>query len=420
MKWKVIAAAFIAGVAGTPVVACVDPMSIYSAGVVFSKGEVIATENIGLYSQDSLSYIKTCDVVSGEQGQPFKLGSAEGQPADFLSIDSAWTLFNTLYVNVQYGGGCKVHAFELYTSGEQYMTLPGQYDLYLTHDAHGDNCKALVHETLVFNLYGLDSGGEVQLNVYAPGAHETYSPSPLWTPVSGLKTNFCSYKMKSAYSEKVMAYIGPYGNIFRDDSSLSLKQLLVIFDSTQGVPSNAVKAAAVLAEIERLTEMNVLSMTATQLQSIETQLSAMQGQYWTKEDTVLDFNMWFDGSAVNGVRAVYSVKSCGAGISYELPEKSIASTAIVTGHNAAPRVNRTINALSMNNGIFVEFTPVSGKNTMLTMTDMHGRLVASISLAVNAQQAIIQRNRTVPGCYIVSIIDNGKLLQSGVISVTGR
>jgi hypothetical protein len=307
----------------------------------------------------------------------------------------------------------------LYTSGEEYMTLPGQFDLYLTHDANGDNCKALVSETLRFNLAGFYTGEAVGLNIYAPGATQQFRSSPLWTPVSGLKTNFCSYKLQSAYSAKVMAYIGKYNGFF-NDSAKSCKQLLVIFDSAQGVPSNEVKAAAVIAELERLSKMNVVSLTEVQLQSIETQLSKNQGQYWTKEDTVLDFNQWYDGAGVNGVRGVYSVKGCGSGITYELPVKSIGSTAVVTGQRAASRVNRSIDVATMNNGIAIKFTSVSGNASSLKMTDMHGRLVVSIPLGKNARQAVVERNRMAPGCYIAAIIDNGTVLQSGVFSVSGN
>ena len=64
-----------------------------------------------------------------------------------------------LAVQVQYGGGCvKPHVFELVTDGVIDQT--GNMDFYLLHKTHGDKCKALLIENLVFdieNLYSLKS-----------------------------------------------------------------------------------------------------------------------------------------------------------------------------------------------------------------------------------------------------------------------
>jgi Fe-S cluster biogenesis protein NfuA len=59
---------------------------------------------------------------------------------------------DTLYVQVQYSGGCKSHEFKMITTGQFYKSLPPQLPLYLTHVGNGDNCRSLRSEKLKFNL----------------------------------------------------------------------------------------------------------------------------------------------------------------------------------------------------------------------------------------------------------------------------
>jgi hypothetical protein len=53
---------------------------------------------------------------------------------------------------VSYGGGCGEHQFQLYsTEGVLYSNPPGCL-VYLSHDANGDYCEALITETISFSL----------------------------------------------------------------------------------------------------------------------------------------------------------------------------------------------------------------------------------------------------------------------------
>jgi len=396
--------------------ACTDQMSNYSAGVVFSKGEMITTENVELYCPDSLSYIKKCDVAAGEVGQPFKLGSVEGKPLDPLNIDSVWVSGNTLNITVQYGGGCRVHTIELFTDGKTTVSIPGMIDLRLTHNANGDNCKALVRETLVFNLTGLCECSNIQLNIYAPGTKERFPTAPLWTPISGLKTRFCSYKIRSAYSEKVMAYIGAYIG-FASTISTNFKQVLVIFDSTLGVPSAADKTAAVKAELERLKQMNVLTVSDVMLSSIETKLSASPALYWTAEDTVLQFNQWFDGDGVNAVKSVYSTRGCGSGVAYELPVKPISVSTMVPQHRSAVK-SEALKVFMCQAGGEAQFAP-AGENTRIVVTDIVGKVIMNRSIPRGQNHSALHpgNKKFLRGCFLVSIVDNGRTRVSKTVTI---
>jgi hypothetical protein len=52
---------------------------------------------------------------------------------------------------VQYGGGCAEHTFEL-VAGPMLKSLPPKQLLDVSHDAHGDNCRALLQTKIQFDL----------------------------------------------------------------------------------------------------------------------------------------------------------------------------------------------------------------------------------------------------------------------------
>ena len=59
---------------------------------------------------------------------------------------------DVLQLHVRFGGGCAEHDFSLIHTGEFMESHPVQTRLNLTHDAHGDNCRALLSRDLTFDL----------------------------------------------------------------------------------------------------------------------------------------------------------------------------------------------------------------------------------------------------------------------------
>ncbi|GEM_PF-609187 len=66
---------------------------------------------------------------------------------------------------VQYGGGCETHAWALKTNGAYAKSLPPQITLNLEHNANGDMCRALLTDTLEFDLSAIKYPGTFQLMV---------------------------------------------------------------------------------------------------------------------------------------------------------------------------------------------------------------------------------------------------------------
>ena len=102
------------------------------------------------------------------------------QPRDSLllaeyRVTQAAVQNDTLVLTVQHGGGCTPHFYALYMTPDMFMeSLPAQANLYLYHEANGDQCKALLTRTLVISLspirrlyrqlYGRDD--EIVLNIF--------------------------------------------------------------------------------------------------------------------------------------------------------------------------------------------------------------------------------------------------------------
>ncbi len=57
-----------------------------------------------------------------------------------------------LLIAVTYGGGCQKHNFQLNWDGVVLESYPPKIKLDLSHNNHGDNCMALINETLQFDL----------------------------------------------------------------------------------------------------------------------------------------------------------------------------------------------------------------------------------------------------------------------------
>jgi hypothetical protein len=73
-------------------------------------------------------------------------------PSDPLAISNASVVGDTLVVAVENGGGCAAHTYQLVVSRAWMESLPVQVAARVSHDAHGDLCKALIRRELRFSL----------------------------------------------------------------------------------------------------------------------------------------------------------------------------------------------------------------------------------------------------------------------------
>ncbi|MEY4330156.1 MAG: hypothetical protein RL609_904 [Bacteroidota bacterium] len=91
------------------------------------------------------------------------VGPAQG---DAITINGLKVVGDSLYVEVQYSGGCQNHEFTMITNGNFLKSLPPQLPLFLEHNANGDNCRALKMETLKYDLKPLRSSQTKKIKVF--------------------------------------------------------------------------------------------------------------------------------------------------------------------------------------------------------------------------------------------------------------
>ncbi len=81
----------------------------------------------------------------------------EDFPFDPIAIVAAAVDGDSIDMRVRYGGGCETHDIRLLAGREIMESYPPQADIRLSHDAHGDMCRALIYEDLRYDLTPLKS-----------------------------------------------------------------------------------------------------------------------------------------------------------------------------------------------------------------------------------------------------------------------
>ncbi len=117
------------------------------------SGPEISFQVIGGYGRSAYGTPVVTRIVQPDPPSPLSLCSGPVVTDPFTTADVSVN-GDTLFVDVEYSGGCADHEFTMCGSGWQ-TSLPVQVDLGLDHNANGDACRALILETLRFDLTGL-------------------------------------------------------------------------------------------------------------------------------------------------------------------------------------------------------------------------------------------------------------------------
>ncbi len=112
--------------------------------------------------QPNLTFPNADSVIIIENLHDFDRAAVE---KSWFRIDSVYTDDNALIYHIQYGGGCKTHEFQLFSTKGIYKSNPPQADVFLSHENNGDTCEALISDTLVFDLTPLRGRGYERLGL---------------------------------------------------------------------------------------------------------------------------------------------------------------------------------------------------------------------------------------------------------------
>jgi len=402
-----------------PVKACIDPLAEFYAGVVFNDNEKIDFDILDSLAENGNSVIRECAPAISNGSQIAILSKLPDtiicDPFQFKSVE---IIGSTIEIIVQYGGGCNSHRFSLLTTGLLKESLPPQLDLILSHDADGDECKAIITDTLLFDLSSLFSirqdCEEIVLNVVDYNTQTHFEPAPSWYPYEEL----CAYKVRSAYSPNVMAYIGHFQISYQPDNNHI--RLAVMFDTSETVTDKK-KAEAVEKELQRLKKMDIVSLSEQDIDLIKSALEKKAAQYWTSHDTVLTYNTWLYGNGVKDAVRVNGVHGCEIGITYELPDNEVPPievTDIKSGTlNKKSSFSRKCHSVFADGGVLINLQSKSSGNEKINIYDLQSRLIARIPVKSGLSKVFWDRISTAGhtirnGCFIITVTDNKNSVKS--------
>jgi hypothetical protein len=114
----------------------------YPTSAFIDYDEMIADEergfNVKLEAQPSIQLM--AQIPDADASDAFRLLEASVSK-DLLKLE------------VEYGGGCRVHLFEIIADPDAFLeSWPIQINIYMKHESHDDFCKALVRKKLTFSL----------------------------------------------------------------------------------------------------------------------------------------------------------------------------------------------------------------------------------------------------------------------------
>lgn len=140
-------------------------MKIMIAAMCLSLGACKPKKQVVIKEEDGLGAMS--EMLIGNDGfvevNKDYQGPAKG---DAITINGLKVVGDSLYVEVQYSGGCQDHEFTMITNGNFLKSLPPQLPLFLEHNANGDNCRALKMQTLKYDLMPLRSTQTKKIKVF--------------------------------------------------------------------------------------------------------------------------------------------------------------------------------------------------------------------------------------------------------------
>lgn len=84
---------------------------------------------------------------------------------DQFRVVSAISNGDILDLVVSYGGGCKDHEWKMFASDKYAKSYPPKLNLYLKHESNNDLCKALLRDSLRFDLSQIQYKGSDVLHL---------------------------------------------------------------------------------------------------------------------------------------------------------------------------------------------------------------------------------------------------------------
>ena len=379
--------------------ACTGGLDNVTAGVVLNSSEQINFSEIYKTGKIDTSYFVDCPQIKIATPKdvlylsPTVDPPRTNDPAVIKFVNVTGKLVN---LGVEYSGGCKTHEFNLYVTpaADSSKTI----NFYLFHNANKDNCKALITETITFNLASFfDSIGEKSsLSLHFNGPNGGYTDYQ-WTLDQG-----CSVIYRSHSSPMMMVTLE---NI-RTSGTLGTAPRVLLTMDPNILPFAPVDYALIMnQELDWLAENKIITGISIEDHSkIKKQLQSGK-QYWIAQDSALFFNQTFTGDKdSNGVWTVVTTRGCGVNFSFSLPPKPIDITVTILQHKFK-NVNSMKAKVFINSRLLEVKSEADLSRSTVHIISMTGRILFTGQL--NSKNSLRIPLKIAGGWHAV-IIDNGK------------
>jgi hypothetical protein len=405
--------------------ACIDERDMYSAGVLFNNNERINSTKIETIGKSNVNYFKNCTIAQPvTNAKPISILTPEIKPGlynDAFDIESLSVQGNTLILKVVYAGGCKTHDFDMYASSAIGESFPPVLFLTVSHNANNDMCKALLRETINFdlsNLVNLVSGYfSVNLSIQIPKGDGSYNSKN----VAWYLPNSCTVKYRSHNAPEMLVTLEYVSHQITKELFPSLRltsdpsiQTLVPIDYTK----------AVVAELKWLTETGIVqNFNSDKINLISDKLKGSGNWYWTKQDSSISYNGVFtykrdDSGGLNWDNVVYMdsrKNGCGSYSDFALPPESLNASSVTTvsrGHY----IPDALSIIADRQNIHIQQNTFSVRTAEFQLVHLSGRVVYKKSVIFSESgKALLPINGLHSGMYTVIVNESGKHLVRKIV-----
>jgi hypothetical protein len=393
-------------------------MDEMSFGIMFNSNEILSFENFNTLGKEGTNYFRDCMMIKPDPAtKEVKILTPTVGPInwkDLFSIKNVSITSNLLQIEVQYGGGCKTHEFILYVDSILIDGDPPILNFTLCHNANGDACKAIVSETLVFNIKpveGLYSG-----------------PSPLQVQINnknmGIKwyrDNACIIKYRSHTIPDLMVYL-EYSRMEKAVSQV-FPSMRIIMDPNDNYDKGVTYGKAVVTEMQWLTKNNILKGVKEKTYSrIEQGMKNQRGQFWTQQDSVIPYGAYFSLTRDSTDEWVWGEvmypnrKSCGSTLEFTLPPEPLNSGSTSIKQTVTTQARAGFSVKAINNTIMIDLDMASESPAKVDILYLNGRLVNRVSVPTHQYSwQIHTQMKSGCGLYQVVLRTNGMIQSRSVL-----
>lgn len=373
--------------------ACIELLDEQSFGILFNNNEVLSLKKFDTLGKEDTHYFRDCMMINADHStKEVKVLSPAVEPVnwnDFFSIENVSITCNLLEIEVTYGGGCKTHEFMLYVDSVVIDSDPPILNFTLLHNANGDACKAIVTETLVFNIKPVEelySGLlplQIQINNKMMG-------------IKWYRDNACTIKYRSHTSSDLMVYL-EYSRMALDASQV-FPSMRIILDPSVKYANGFDYGKALATELRWLTDNKILSgVTEKTFSRIEQTMKNMRGQFWTLQDSLVPYNGGLFYLNVNNFGELtwgdlVQIKrvSCDSTLEFTLPPEPLSGGSTSTLPSQVIPDRETFSVKVTGNTYLIDLGRNSVSSARIEITDLKGRLMSSFTIPAHQQSIALQ------------------------------